>query len=115
MGSSRRSLRGSLLTPGSGPRTLPDTLNAIWGLSVLPNGHLAVTRFTGLDSVEIDLFDGKGRLLWTILPSEEMPDLQNVAIHEKTLGVIFERDDKNVYVEYDVKNIKEMFSRAPQR
>jgi hypothetical protein len=88
---------------------IPDTLNAIWGMSVLPNGLLAVKSITGLDSVEIDLFDGKGRLLWTIVPSADIPDLRNVTIHEQTIGVISEREDKNVYIEYKVKNIRGMF------
>lgn len=88
---------------------IPDTLNAIWGISVLPNGHLAVTSIKGLDSVEIDLFDREGRLLYSILPSAEIPDLRNVTIYEKTIGVIFEGEDKNVYVEYRVKNIRGMF------
>ena len=36
---------------------LPKTLNAILGITVLPGGHLAVKRITGLESVEIDVFD----------------------------------------------------------
>lgn len=88
---------------------IPDTLNAIWGISVLPNGYLAVKRITGLDSVEIDLFDGKGRLLYTILPSAEIPDLKRVTIYGKTVGVISEIKDKNVYFEYRVKNLTGVF------
>jgi hypothetical protein len=88
---------------------LPDTLNAIWGMSVLPNGHLAVKRITGVDSVEVDVFDGEGRLLYTILPSAEIPNLRNVTIYEKTIGVISESEDKTIYVEYKVKNIRGMF------
>jgi hypothetical protein len=88
---------------------IPDTLNAIWGISVLPNGYLAVKRITGLDSVEIDLFDAKGRLLYTILPSAEIPDLKRVTIYGKTVGVISEMEDKNVYFEYRVKNLTGVF------
>jgi hypothetical protein len=88
---------------------LPDTLNAIWGMSILPNGHLAVKRITGVDSVEVDVFDGEGRLLYTILPSAEIPNLRNVTIYEKTIGVISESEDKTIYVEYKVKNIRGMF------
>lgn len=84
-------------------------MNAIWGMSVLPNGTLAVKRITGLDSVEIDLFDAKGRLVATVLPSAEIPDLRNVMIFGRTVGVISERDDKIVYVEYRIKNIGGLF------
>jgi hypothetical protein len=88
---------------------IPDTLNAIWGMSVLPTGLLAVESITGLDSVEIDLFNGNGRLLYTILPSAEIPDLRNMAVFGKTIGVISDMKDKNIYVEYKVKNIRGMF------
>lgn len=100
------------LPPESRQRTkdvLPAALNAIWGISILPNGYLAVMRITGLDSVEIDLFDGKGRLLYTILPSAEIPDLRRVTIYGKTVGVISEMDDKSVYFEYRVKNLTGVF------
>jgi hypothetical protein len=88
---------------------LPPTLNAIWGMAVLPSGHLAVKRIAGLDSVEIDLFDREGRLLYTILPSAEIPDLRNVSIFKGTIGIIFEEEEKNIYVEYRVKNLEEIF------
>lgn len=100
------------LPPEARQRTkdaLPAALNAIWGISVLPNGCLAVKRITGLDSVEIDLFDGKGRLLYTILPSAEIPDLKRVTIYGKTVGVISEMEDKSVYFEYRVKNLTGVF------
>ncbi len=85
---------------------LPGALNAIWGMTLLPDGHLAVKRITGLESVEIDLFDREGRLLYTILPSAEIPDLRDVIMFEKTIGVVSEGEEKNIYVEYRVKNLK---------
>jgi hypothetical protein len=88
---------------------LPDGLNAIWEITVLPDGHLAVKRITGLESVEIDLFDREGRLLTTILPSAKIPDLRDVIMFENTIGVISELEEKNIYVEYMVKNIREIF------
>jgi len=88
---------------------LPPALNAIWGMTVLPNGYLAVKRITGLESVEIDLFDREGRLISTILPSPAIPDLRGVTIFENSIGVISELAEKNIYVEYRVKNMKEIF------
>jgi 6-bladed beta-propeller len=85
---------------------LPPALNAIWGMTVLPNGYLAVKRITGLESVEVDLFDKEGRLLYTILPSSEIPDLRGVTIFRNSLGVVEELEEKNIYKEYRVKNIK---------
>lgn len=85
---------------------LPPALNAIWGMTVIPGGYLAVKRITGLESVEIDLFNREGRLLYTILPSAEIPDLRAVTIFGNSIGVVSELAEKNIYVEYKVKNIK---------
>lgn len=89
---------------GAAKAQLPDTLNAIWGLCLIPGGRLAVKRFTGLESVVLDIFDGEGRLLLTILPSANVPDLKDVTFFENTAGVILKGAEKNVYVEYKVKN-----------
>jgi 6-bladed beta-propeller len=85
---------------------LPPALNAIWGMTVIPGGYLAVKRITGLESVEIDLFDKEGRLLYTILPSAEIPDLRAVTIFGNTIGVVSELAEKDIFVEYKVKNIR---------
>jgi len=88
---------------------LPDTLNAILGTTVLPRGHLAVKRITGLESIDIDVFDRDGHCVYTILPSSQIPDLRDLIILEDTIGVITEFEDKNVFIEYKVKNMKEIF------
>lgn len=88
---------------------LPDTLNAILGIAVLPDGHLAVKRITGLESVEIDVFDRNGHFIYTILPSAEITDLRNVIIFENTIGIITELEKKDIFVEYRVKNMKGIF------
>jgi len=90
----------------SAKEQLPTALNAIWGMAVIPGGYLAVKRITGLESVEIDLFDKEGHLLYTILPSAEIPDLRRVTIFGNSIGVVAELAEKNIYVEYKVKNIK---------
>ena len=81
-------------------QALPGTMNAIRGISVLSNGILAVKRFTGLHAVEIDLIDGQGRILYTVVPSAAVPDLRNVTIFGRTIGLISETGDQNIYVEY---------------
>jgi len=88
---------------------LPDTLNAILGISVLPEGYLAVKRILGLESIEIDVFDRSGHFIYTILPSAEIPDLRDVIILKNTIGVITELEEKNIFVEYRVKNMKGIF------
>ncbi len=88
---------------------LPVALNVIWGMEILPHGHLAVWRITGLESVEIDIIDRDGRLLYTILPSAEVPDLRDLTFYENTIGIISELEEKNVFIEYRVKNLKGIF------
>ena len=88
---------------------LPDSLNTIWGLAVLPHGNLAVRRITGMESIEIDVFDSEGRFIYTILPSVEIPDLRNLIFFKDSVGYISETDAKNVFIEYRVKNLKGIF------
>jgi hypothetical protein len=88
---------------------LPDTLNAIAGISILPKGHLAVKRITGLGSIEIDILDSSGHCIYIIIPSEEIPDLRDVIFFEDTIGVITDLEDRNIFVEYRVKNLKEIY------
>ncbi len=89
---------------------LPGALNAIFGISALPEGHLAVKRIIGLESVEIDVFDRRGHFIYTILPSEEIPDLRGLIVFEDGTGIINELEEKNVFVEYRVKNMKGIFN-----
>jgi hypothetical protein len=90
-------------------QALPGAMNAIRGISVLSNGLLAVKRFTGLHAVEIDLIDGQGRLLHTAVPSAAVPDLGNVTIFGRTIGLISEAGDKSIYVEYRWKSPRGLF------
>jgi hypothetical protein len=88
---------------------LPDTLNAISGISILPGGHLAVKRITGLGSIEIDIFDRNGHCIYTVIPSEDIPDLRDVIFFENSAGVITKLEDRNIFVEYRVNNLKEIY------
>jgi hypothetical protein len=88
---------------------LPETWNAILGITVLPNGHLAVERITGLESVEIDVFNSEGHFIYTILSSEKIPDLRQVIFFEDTIGVITELEEKKIFVEYRVINMEGIF------
>jgi len=85
---------------------LPAALNAIFGLAVLPNGNLAVTRITGLESVEIDVFDADGRFLATVLPSASVPDLRSIVIYGETIGVIADQGEKTYYLEFKTAAMK---------
>ena len=90
-------------------QAISNTMNAIMGISVLSNGTLAIKRFTGLNSVEIDLINGQGRLIYTVVPSAAIPDLRNATIFGKTIGLISESEEKNVYVEYKWNSPRGLF------
>ncbi|MGD8539622.1 MAG: 6-bladed beta-propeller [Candidatus Aminicenantes bacterium] len=92
-----------------GKDQLPYTLNAIMGIEILPKGHLAVQRTTGLESIEIDVFDRDGSCIYTILPSAKIPDLRDVIFFDDSIGVIAEFEEKNVFIEYRVNNMKGIF------
>ena len=77
---------------------------------MLPDGHLAVKRITGLDSIEIDVFDRDGHCVYTILPSAEIPDLKNVILFENTIGIFTEWEERIIFIEYRAKNMKGIFN-----
>jgi len=88
---------------------LPAALNAIREIEVLPLGYLAVKRFTGLETVEIDIFDGEGRFSYSIQASEELPDLSGLRFFKSTIGIIKQLSEKNVFLEYRVTNLPEIY------
>jgi hypothetical protein len=84
--------------------------------STLKKGCLIFRNFlkglcclSDLESVEIDVFGGNGNFIYTILPSAEIPELRDVMMFENTIGIIVESEEKNIYVQYRVKNIKGIF------
>jgi|GEM_PF-1606705 len=88
---------------------LPKTWNAISGIASLRRGHLAVTRFTGPESVEVDIFDRDGRFVYTILPSTEIPDLRKVFWFKDGLGAIAELGGNMAFVEFRIENLPKIF------
>jgi hypothetical protein len=90
-------------------KVYPDKLAAIRQLEVLPNGYLAVYRISGLKEYELDVFDDQGRYLYQI----EFPDkvnLERESFYDFGFSTIETADDFPVYVEYQVKNLREIFS-----
>jgi len=57
---------------------LPDVFCVISGIVPLNNGYFAVKRVTGVKSVELDIFDQKGRYIYLITPSEDISDLESL-------------------------------------
>ncbi len=82
---------------------LPGTLCAISGFQVLPGGYLLVNRVTGLNTVEIDLFDPEGQYIYQL----EMPvELKNkrFMFHRGNACIMKNSDTGSVYRVYRIKN-----------
>lgn len=86
----------------------PNTMAAIQEISALPKGYLAVSRITGPDEVEVDVFDPDGKYIY-ILKTEPGVSLDGAEFIDFGFGKLEERDDLSIYVEYRIKNLPEIF------
>jgi hypothetical protein len=105
-----------LLAPRMSPQVkeelkirLPDVFTTISGIIPLNNGCFAVKRVTGVHSIELDIFDRTGKYLYLIQPSEAIPDLGSLRFFRDSVGWIQHLEDRDVYTEYRVKNLPEIF------
>ncbi len=83
---------------------LPNTFCAVSGLHVLPGGFFAVSRVTGIETLDIDVFDQEGRYIYQLKFPEEMPqpDLR-LYFHGDTVSFIHTVDDRDIYTLYRIK------------
>ena len=88
----------------------PDTMAAIKEIKALPNGYMAVSRITGPDETEVDVFDPDGKYIY-ILKTEQDVSLDKAEYYDFGFGELEERDDLYVYVEYRIKNLPEIFNK----
>lgn len=88
----------------------PDKLNAIKDILPLPKGHLGVFRITGPKKTELDIFDAEGRYLWAVIVP---PDLRtdSLGFFSTGFGTIESDGDFQVYREYRIKNLPEIFEK----
>lgn len=90
-------------------KALPGFFCMIAGFQILPRGHLAVYRFTGVSSREIDIFDSEGRFIYTVKSSEAVPDPGKLSFFKQGAAQIEDIDDRDVYVAYRVSNLPGIF------
>ena len=83
---------------------------AIKEIKALPNGYMAVSRITGPDETEVDVFDPDGKYVY-ILKTEQDVSLDKAEYYDFGFGELEERDDLYVYVEYRIKNLPEIFNK----
>ena len=88
----------------------PDTMAAIKEIKALPNGYMAVSRITGPDETEVDVFDPEGKYIY-FLKTEQDVSLDKAEYYDFGFGKLEERDDLYVYVEYRIKNLPEIFNK----
>jgi hypothetical protein len=86
----------------------PDTFVAIVDIKVLPKGHLAVFRVSGVEQSEIDVFSPQGECLYSLVPPKGVR--MNDAIFFSTgFATIEQNGDYSVYREYRIKNLPPVF------
>ncbi|UCH96389.1 MAG: 6-bladed beta-propeller [Candidatus Aminicenantes bacterium] len=90
-------------------KALPVSFCVIANFQFLPRGHLAVSRFTGVSSIEIDIFDSEGRFIYTVKSSDVVPDLRELRFFKKGVAQVEDIDDRDVYVAYRVTNLPGIF------
>ncbi|MFA9454330.1 MAG: hypothetical protein ACERK6_10480, partial [Candidatus Aminicenantaceae bacterium] len=92
----------------------PDTAIAIRGMKLLPGGYLAVLRVSGVKELEVDVFDTEGRFQYVLLPPEGL-DIGLAEFYDFGLATITELPDgMQVYEEYLVKNLPDIFQPGRQ-
>jgi len=86
----------------------PDTLAALYDISVLPRGYLAALRISGPKKFEIDVYDPEGRYVY-ILRLPEGIRLQHYRFYSFGFATQETRDEYPVYQEYRIKNLPAVF------
>ncbi len=87
----------------------PDTLVAIKDIKILPKGHLAVYRVSGVQTYEVDVFDPEGRFMYIIKPPEGI-SLDDVKFYDFGFATTKTQEDEFlVYTEYSINNLPDIF------
>jgi len=86
----------------------PDKLCAMRALKLLSRGYTAVYSISGIEKYTIDVYDPEGKFLYVLNPPEGLP-LEDAEYYEYGFGLKEEKEDRDVYVEYRVKNLPEIF------
>jgi len=87
----------------------PDTLVAIKETKILPNGYLAVFRVSGIETVEVDVFDQEGRYVYIMKPPQGV-SLETVKFYSFGFAIKETKEDGlEVYAEYKIKNLPDIF------
>lgn len=94
---------------------LPDTFCAVSAVVPLNNGYFALHRVVGVNSIEIDIFDREGRFVYTLLPAGEISDMRSLSFFGDRAGRIEHLEDRDVYRQYRIKNLPEVFQKVSSK
>ncbi len=90
--------------------SLPRTSPAIRELRVLPSGFLLAFVIKGFRNVEYDIFDSEGKYLYQV-NIDNLKSAVCFKFFNSFIGVIEEKEDRNIYTEYKINSLKEVFSK----
>lgn len=87
----------------------PDVLVAIKDIKILPEGYIAVYRVSGVETVEVDVFDQEGRFMYIMKPPQGV-SLERVKFYNFGFATkVTKEDGLEVYAEYKIKNLPDIF------
>jgi hypothetical protein len=86
----------------------PDELCAIRDIKCLPKGYVAVYPITGIEAINIDIYDPEGRFLYVLNPPQGL-SLEEAQFSDFGFILKEEKEDRDVYAEYRIKNLPEIF------
>lgn len=89
-------------------KAYPDELCAIFDIKLLPRGYLAVYSIKGFESLSIDIFDENGKFQYVIEAPNDI-SLVNAIFTNSGVSIIRFEDDRDIYIEYRIKNLSEIF------
>jgi len=86
----------------------PDEFCAVRAIKPLPRGHLAVYSIDGVETFRIDVYGPEGRFLYVLKPPQGV-SLEHAKFYDFGFALREEKEDRDIYVEYKVKNLPEIF------
>ncbi len=89
---------------------IPERFAVIRGLIALPHGFIGVFRTTSFDKVVLDVFNSKGRFIYTVKFPPEIDPLKT-EFNPGSFSLLKTVQDNTYFIEYAPQNLLEVFGR----